>query len=154
MRTLGLDYRNDPVSQSLRRVGVARFMNTRFVTAPRQIGIAQAQALLERKPLWVVIEENGKPVALLSAADMARQLEPREDSAEPPPTSLDLMEIPAMRQELAHTHLQATLQEAWETLRENKVEALYVTHAATSNARVYGVLTRKDIEETYAVGAS
>jgi CBS domain-containing protein len=85
---------------------------------------------------------------------MARQLEPQEEAGQGPPTTLDLMEIPAMRQELAHTHLQATLQEAWETLRENNVDALYVTHAATSNARVYGVLTRKDIEETYAVGSA
>jgi len=154
MRTLGLDYRNDPVSQSLRRVGVARFMNTRFVTAPRRLEVAQAQSLLARKPLWIVIEEEGKPVALLPAADLARQFEPQEDSEAAAPTSLDLMEIPGKRQELAYTHLQATLQEAWETLRENKVDALYVTHAATSNARVYGVLTRKDIEETYAVGSS
>ena len=51
LRGAGLDYRNDPVSQSLRRIGVASVMNRNVVPSPRRISPDDAKTLLDETPI-------------------------------------------------------------------------------------------------------
>lgn len=145
MRARGLDYRNDPVSQSLRSVGVGAAMDTRIASLLRHATRADIAGALTRSPRWVLALDDGHPVALLPAADLARQLaEAAEQSV------FDLLELPAARLQVAPIALQATLQEALETMNTSGAEALYVTMQADADlARIYGVLRRTDIERSY-----
>jgi len=69
LKARGLDMRNDPVAQSLRRVGVASALDPSFVHAPRELSIAAAESLLEHQPLWIIINDDDdkdeKPVLLV-----------------------------------------------------------------------------------------
>lgn len=144
LRARGLDYRNDPVAQSLRRLGVAAVMERRFVECPLRLERAAAEQLLAENPHWLLVRDGDRAVTLLPAADLARAL--REGSED----SVDLLAIPARRRDLAPIHLRATLQEALETLEHSGAEVLYVQRTtAPLIQRIYGVLTREAVEENY-----
>ncbi len=145
MRATGLDYRNDPIAQSLRRIGVNAAMSKRVTLLQQRVGLQEAHAALTEEPRWVIVREDTKPVAVLAAADLARALE--ED---PGSETLDLLQIPADRREVAPIALEATLQEALETLQSTGAGVLYVTRpAAPGIPHIYGVLTQEAIEESY-----
>jgi hypothetical protein len=144
-RARGLDYRHDPVAQSLRRVGVSAAMDQRFVLLSREVPREEARDALAGQPRWVLVREGLDPVAALAARDVARALE--EPSAGP---TLDLIEIPADRRSCVAVHLEATLQEALERLTASGAEVLYVTRpAAPGIPRIFGVLAREDIHAAY-----
>ncbi len=75
MRARGLDYHNDPVAQSMRRLGVPTAMERRVVVLPRRPGAREARRALEGAPLWVVVSEGERLGAVLAAADLAHALE-------------------------------------------------------------------------------
>lgn len=144
LQARGLDYRNDPVAQTLRRTGVAKVMDKHFVIRPPMLDRAGAKALLAEKPRWIVVSDEAGPQALLPVADLEIYLEEHREER------LNLLEIPARRKQLAQTHLRATLQEAIEVLEKTQTEALYVVQStAARSPRILGVLTRQDIEESY-----
>ena len=149
LRSRGLDYRSDPVAQSLRRVGVAGVYSTAFVRAPREIDRTAAQELLEHAPLWVLVEQDGRPISLLLAADLARLLA-AEAEGEAEETPIDLMAIPGQREDVAPIDYRATLQQALEVMNEKNINALYVT--ASLRARrggIAGIITRQNVESHY-----
>jgi CIC family chloride channel protein len=93
------------------------------------------------------VMREGRPTALLPAADLARHL--AEAAAQ---SEVDLLEFPAERLQLAPVALQATLQEALQAMDASGVDALYVTATMPADAdvtRVYGVLRRTEIERSY-----
>ena len=140
LRARGLDYRSNPVAQTLRRVGVASVMNTSLVTAPRQLSRPAAEALLSDEPLRVLVMEGGQPAALLLAADLARHLASHPEQAE-----IDLLGIPAQRDDIRPIGIQATLQQALDEMNAHNVDALYVTRGA----EIVGVLSRQSVEAHY-----
>lgn len=146
MRARGLDYRNDPLAQHLRRLAVSSAMDRSVAVLPVNTLREQAEAILgEQKPRWILAQEGTTPTTLLAAADLVRALEEH-----PQAPSLDLLQIPADRRDVAPIALEATLQEALERLRGTEAEVLYVTRpAAPGILRVYGVLTESDIEKSY-----
>ncbi len=144
MLARGLDYRNDPIAQALRRVGVASVMDRNIIREPRQIRRTTAESMLKKEPNWIVIRQQGEAVALLPAADLARHLKDNDDNI------IDLLEIPALRKDLSRTDVLATLQEAQDILQKTGTEALYVTGArGVGKQKIYGVLTRTEIEKAY-----
>lgn len=144
-RARGLDYRHDPVAQSLRRSGVSAAMDRRFALLPREASPEEARAALASHPRWVLVREGLDPVAVLAARDLARVLQEPDVGA-----PLDLLEIPADRRSCIGVPLEATLQEGLERLTASGAEALYVVRpAAPGIPRVFGVLTREDIEAAY-----
>ncbi len=146
MRDAGLDYRNDPISQSLRRTGVASVMNRSFVESEAEISLESARGLLEATPQWIIVHSEEDNRALLPAADLARCLEDHEAR------TIQLMEIPAQRRELATIHMQASLQEARVILEESGAAAVYVRRQiAPLTYRTFGVLLRQDVESSYAM---
>ncbi len=145
VKSQGIDYRNDPISQSLRRTGVASAMERHIAAVPRRIEFQRAHELLKDNPRWLIVQEDQQVIAMLPGADLARHMQQTPDAQ-----SIDLMEIPAQRRHITPIDLQANLQEAYDALHQSKADALYVHWTvAPGIERIYGVLTQQDIEATY-----
>jgi hypothetical protein len=147
LKASGMNYSTTPVVQALRRIGVAGTMSKSCLRTQSMIDRDAAEGLLKEKPAWLIIDAGKEPHTLLRAADLANYL----DAGQPDETgSIDLMEIPGQRYDLAPIHLQATLQEAQEQLKNSSAEALYVQReTAPGIHRVYGILTQEMIDATY-----
>jgi len=146
LRARGLDYRNDPISQTLRRISVAKAMQRNFVILSNEVSPEGAKHALSTNPLWIIIHENEIPTSLLPAADLARAL--NDESLE----TINLLNIPASRKNLVKASLHDSLQEAQDILNKNNAEALYITRVtAPMIERTYGILTRQAIESHYQV---
>ncbi len=145
MRAKGLAYHDDPIAQHLRRLAVSAAMDRSFALLPVALSREEASAALEAQPRWILVRDGVKPITLLAAADLARELE--EPSESP---SVNLLTIPADRWDVAPIPLEATLQQARDTLRDTGIEVLYVTRpVAPGIPRIYGVLTKENIEHSY-----
>jgi hypothetical protein len=149
MRARGLDYRNDPILQSLRRVGVAAAMDHSVVALPRQARRAEIEAALARRPSWVLALGTDGPKALLPAMDLARHSMENPDAE-----GFDLLELPAARLQVAPIPLAATLQEALDAMGASGAEALYVERPpGYDGAPGYAVVTRADVDRHYRYAA-
>lgn len=150
MRARGLDYRNDPVAQSLRRIGVASVMETSMARTAHEISLAQAQRLLDLAPRWLLLDTNGEDDRryLLAAADLARFVTSEEHQKNPPET-VNLLKIPGLRMETVPIAFEATLQEARDTITRREAQGVYVVRAHFDHP-IHGVLTRESIENAYA----
>jgi len=144
LRTRGLDFRNDPVTQTLRRISVANAMQRNFIIMSRHVSTQAAVQALTSNPDWVLIKDNRHPVSLMPAGDLARAVSTEEQE------EMDLMQIPASRRNVHKISLHTSLHEAAEALNKHDVEALYVTRmTAPMIERTYGILTREAIESHY-----
>lgn len=149
MRARGLDYRNDPLAQSLRREGVSTAMERRVTVLPRQAAAPAIRRALSNRPRWVVVRDGEHILAVLAAADLARALEQGGDDASP----VDLMEVPGDRRDAGTIPFEATLQEALEALDRGPGELLCVVRPyAPGIPHVYGVVGRGDVEARYHLG--
>jgi chloride channel protein, CIC family len=145
LRARGLDYRNDPMAQSLRRIGVASVMSRRVVVLPRLVTPADADKALAEQPLWILVREGDRADMLLAAVDLvrARKELPDEDG-------YDLIELPGERLQVTTVDMRATLQEAQDKLMQTGAEAVCViSQTVPGIPRVLGVLTPEDIENSY-----
>jgi len=148
LRARGLGLRNDPVTQSLRRIGVAGVMDSKVQVMARKVTAAQVDQAIATAPTWLLLRDEEQPELLLAAVDLVRAR--KED---PDAEVYDLLEIPAIRLQTAPIDMQASLQEADALVRDSGAEALHVvSHSVPGVPRVYGVLTRQDIERSYRVG--
>ena len=76
LKTLGLEYPPSPVTMHMQRAAVASLMQRNFVRTPETITVSKAQELLERKPLWIVVEANSNEAhCLLNPSDLAAWLD-------------------------------------------------------------------------------
>lgn len=154
LKNQGLSYQNSPVIQALRRVSVGAIMDRSILRTERHLSVEEARKVLKSEPKWLVVEGSNGPTALLPAVDLARYLEDTDklvaEKEIEPPDSIDLMDIPANRRDVAPVQYQATLEEALEAFETTNVEALYVQrHVAPMIQRVYGVVLKSDIESYY-----
>lgn len=147
MRARGLDYRHSPLTQTLHRVGVASVMERRIATLPDTTNYTDATAVLSEEPKWILATVDNQPAWIMPAADLARYLQ--ENEIEGP---LVLAEIPAERHEVTAIDFNATLLEALTVLDKVNMEAAYVVRSTVPGIdRIYGVLTRSDIERSYSI---
>ncbi|WP_417532404.1 chloride channel protein [Marinobacter lipolyticus] len=154
LKSQGLSYQNSPVIQALRRVSVGAIMDRNILRTERHLTTDAASKILKSEPKWLVVEGSNGPTALLPAVDLARYLEDAEELAAEkgtePADTVDLMEIPANRRDIAPVQYQATLEEALDVFDGTSVEALYVQrHVAPMIQRVYGIVLKSDIESYY-----
>ncbi|WP_296934555.1 chloride channel protein [uncultured Marinobacter sp.] len=154
LKNQGLSYQNSPVIQALRRVSVGAIMDRSILRTERHLTVEEARKVLKSEPKWLVVEGSNGPTALLPAVDLARYLEDTEklvaEEEIDPPESIDLMDIPANRRDVAPVQYQATLEEALNEFDATNAEALYVQrHVAPMIQRVYGVVLKADIESYY-----
>ena len=166
MQVRGLELKVNPLSQFLRSVGVAGLMERKIAVHDRSVSFQQAEKLLENTPRWILIKENDIPILLMAANDLARfvleqkerekeanEKAEEEDEAyvekEKPP--IDLLQIPADRQNIASIYLQGNLEEALFTMDRESVDAVYIFRTtAPMTDKIYGVLTREQIESHYS----
>jgi len=148
LRVKGLDVANDPVSQSLRRIGVAGVMDPKVQVMAGEATAEQVDKAISAAPVWLLLRDEGEADLLLEAVDLVRARKEDPDAA-----VYRLREIPAARLQTATVDLQATLLEAEARIRETGAEALYVVNRTVPGIpRVYGVLTLADIERSYRAG--
>ena len=147
MKARGLDYRDSPLTQALRRIGVASVMERRYESLPEVVDRARMLEALASEPRWILITRDQQPLAIMPAADLARQVQEHPEKEQ-----CSLTDIPAERIDISAIDFQATMQEAVSILDNNNAEALYVTRNTIPGiSRVYGVLTREDIDRSYRV---
>lgn len=154
LKSQGLSYQNSPITQALRRVSVGAIMDRSILRTERHLTVEEAHRVLKSEPKWLIVEGSNGPTALLPAVDLARYLEdterPKAEDQTEEPESVDLMDIPANRRDVAPVQYQATLEEALNEFDTTNAEALYVQrHVAPMIQRVYGVVLKSDIESHY-----
>ncbi len=152
-----------PAQQTLNRIGVRSAMHTGFQISKAVIANSDAKTLLSSHPLWIIIaseNDDGQPeYSLLRAASLANYLnledsETEEDTIE----TINLMEIPGQRYELQGINQRANLFQAFQQMKTEKLQALYVEaddsrfyDQSKPAARILGVLTRDTVENYYAL---
>ncbi|MDZ7684088.1 MAG: chloride channel protein [Gammaproteobacteria bacterium] len=146
METMGLEFRQNPLSMALNRASVASIMNRSFDRVEAVIDRERAKAALSEKPTWLLVHrEKRRPRFILRAEDLKRFLEEHPEASQ-----IDLGEIPATRKDVTAVLLQATLSEALEALNAKGVQAVYVNRiSAPMIDSVIGIVTREDIESYY-----
>ena len=152
LKAAGMDYNADPVTQALRRIGVASVMRRNFVRTGALLSRDDVGELLGKEPEWLLVYRKQVPAALMLAVDLLRYLQDADDADEARAEEgrIDLLAIPGQRFEVAGVNLQANLQEALETLDRKGVDALYVEQMVLSGTdRIYGVITRHSVENAY-----
>lgn len=153
MRGIGLDYRHDPVAQSLRRLAVTSVMNNKFAIVQPSLTRQQAETIMSDLPTWLIINrDEGK--LLMPVTDLTHYLEQTHaessNSEENIDQKIDLLELPSKRKQLAPISSQATLQQVLKILEESDAEALYVIKPIGSSAdKIFGIVTRQIVEEEY-----
>lgn len=159
-----------PTKQSLLRAGVRSVMDTRFAICNFRLPFAQAHALLEKQPAWLILcNEEGRYEKAMRAADLAHYLADNTiaDSAQTRASddddtasakistqaadSIDLNEIPGRRYLIGALHESASLYEAMQVfIQEDGSEVIYISGSVQKNSSdIQGVLTRTDIENYY-----
>ncbi len=161
----GLELRINPLSQFLRSVGVAGLMERKLAIEEKFISYQQAEKLLETTPRWILIRQDKVPTSLMAANDLARyvfeikekqaafeeQKDKEEEAVAPIDQEIDLLAIPADRQDIASVYLQANLEEALDTMERENVNAVYVFRTTAPTAdKIYGILTKEAIESHYS----
>ncbi|HBC55629.1 MAG TPA: voltage-gated chloride channel [Gammaproteobacteria bacterium] len=141
----GLDFRNDPIIQSLRRLGIVTVMKKTNNVVPSK---CTREKLLEsvenREEQIIVTDSSARPVCLLPTLDATRALEEEQTQ------TFNLLEIPAKRQELSTIKVRATLQEALDKMHQEGIDALAVCRESSDrNIKVYGYVTKSHIEDKY-----
>jgi CIC family chloride channel protein len=144
---LGQDLHRNAMSLTLSRASVESVMSRNFVTTERYLTVTQANALLTQKPDWILIKDEDNNL-LLSAADLSRAL--ASSDVESTQDQLDLKSIPGERKNIAKVTWQATLDEAFDIIAREHVEALYVVRVpAPLVEHPVGIVLPTDIERFY-----
>lgn len=155
MLARGLDYRNSPISNALRKIGVASVMEKNIVRHSRYISSEKAVELLTHEPRWILLIDSTEQTqnAVIPATDLALFLSTQKEhntSDADAITEIDLFTMPAKRLETRAIAIVATLQEAHEIMQREACEILFITGAhGTTRQRIYGVITREHIDRSY-----
>ena len=144
MDTLGLEFRQNPLSMALNRASVASIMIRDFERVKNNLEVEEAKVLVRSSHQWLLVDGDKGPRFILRSEDLARHLDETDDP------DIDLSAIPATRKDVTRVLLQATLSEALDALNESGVQALYVNRitAPMMDAPV-GIVIREDLENFY-----
>ena len=162
MMARGLDYRNNPVAQALRRTGVASLMERNIIQQSETVTLAKAEKILKHQPRWIaVLTENGQ-ASLIPGNDLANHIQALKNNDNTlaenetegnainslEETTIELLNFPAMRQTASKVTTIDTLQEAYQIMQNQDMKVVYVcgAHGKTQN-KIYGILTIDQIEQ-------
>lgn len=140
-RARGVEFRSDPLFQSLRRLAVGRALNQSVRRVPARVTREALISVLQEHPDWLLVDPPTGGMRLVRAAEVDRLLEAVADG------EIDLLEAALHRLPLQPIALRSTLAEALRRMEANGVNALYVV--GPSSPAVLGVLTREDVERSY-----
>ena len=161
MMARGLDYRNNPMAQALRRTGVASIMDRNIVQQGQTISLSKAEKILLHQPRWIAVLNTNNQAALIPGNDLHNYIQeiknnyidsPDQSSDDSPASSLeetviDLLTFPAMRQTASQVTTIDTLQEAYQVMQNQDMDIVYVSgpHGRTQN-KIFGIVTMEHIE--------
>ncbi len=153
LETLGLQYPPNPVTLHLQKAGVSAIMNRDITRLATPCSAEAAREAMRTTPRWIAVEPApGVIDCMLNAADLAAHV---NEAAERTDTggdsdaaaSIDLLEIPGLRMDVADIDYRATLAEAQDALDRVDAEALCVRRVtAPGVASVMGVVMQQDID--------
>lgn len=144
MGLLGLEFRSNPLSTALNRASMASIMSRKFVRTAKIIRRDEALQLVGKNLHWLLVDDDQKPSFIFRAEDLPAYLDSSDTD------EIDLAEIPATRKDVTSVLLQATLSEAYDSLKNASVDALYVNRiSAPMIDSVVGIATKEDIETFY-----
>ncbi len=149
LKTNDQDYKINPISQTLQRIGVASLLENNFVRSTRVITRERAEEIVKSDIKWVILSHEDSPSRVIPMLDLARYLSLSTEGLE----EIDLIEIPANRLQLDPISLQNNLQQAHIKFK-NGSEALYVVFKeehATNKSRIYGILIPDMVTEAYRI---
>lgn len=145
LKLRGLDLKEHPFSQTLRRTGVARIMNRDVLSLPSIIEAGVARKKLSNNPEWILLEDENQTIALLRGIDLLNYLEGKDEQV-----AINLLEIPGKRLEVSNIDVRATLDKARQIFQSENCEALCVVHwNRYARKRVYGIVARGQFEKLY-----
>ncbi len=153
LRSNGLDYTLNPVVQVLRAVGVASVLDKSFERHAPVISREEAERLIHIRSNWLIVnDEEGEIAHLMPLSELAKYLSmERDEKMDEVSEEVNLLEIPAQRHSLSPISLQANLMQAHKKFTHG-AESLYVVFRerdASSSSRIYGILTKKAVENAY-----
>ena len=155
MMARGLDYRNNPIAQALRRTGVASIMDRNIIQQPVTITLEKAKQILKDDARWVAVLTKNGQAALIPSTDLqnhVKELEAEaviqtEQTQSSEQTQIDLLSFPAMRELASRVTTIDTLQEAYTIMQNEDIETVYVSGAhGRTQKKIYGIVTREHIE--------
>ncbi|WP_243432064.1 chloride channel protein [Aliamphritea spongicola] len=141
LQNQGLDYRHEPLSQALSRIGVASMLQS-TVQLSFNCNLTAAKHALQQESQWLLLS-NKEPDSILLPADLETFISEHPEDAE---HDIDLMEIPALRRDVAPLSIKASLKDALDKMNHDQLDALYVCHL---NQQIAGIITRDQIEHLY-----
>ncbi len=147
MEMKGMEFRLSPFSMALNRTSVASIMTRNFQSVSSHIDRETALSISEAEPLWLLVEGENGPHEILESKNLTLFLLEHRDA-----TTISLDDVPADRRKVTPIRLQATLDEALDTLNKNETKALYIYVNRISSPLLkspVGILTREDIESCY-----
>jgi len=135
----------DPVQQMLRNTWVAAAMSQSFVVAPRSVSIETAGFMLQREPDWLLLEDEK---VIVPPAAVAEALEVSEADDEGRHPDVDLIAIPADRQQVEFISLKANMQDALDLMEQHHIQWLAV-YRDDQYSRCVGLVSQTMIEHFY-----
>lgn len=147
----GIELKSTALGRHLSRAAVPAVMDRNFRRHEPKLPYEEALKIIEQQPSWILIEEDGAPVKLLHAVDLVNFIQSKENK-EKIPEVIDLLHMPASRLDVVPVLMSATLKEALDEMDKHSADAVYVRRMNAPNIyRVFGVVTRQDIERFYKV---
>lgn len=144
MDTLGVEFRQNPLSMALNRASVASIMERSFKRVQNNLDPDEAKQLIQENPRWLLVDGEEGPEFIFRTEDLSQHLDNHPDEA------IDLSEIPATRKDVTCVVLRATLSEALDALNQSGVQALYVNRiTAPMIDSPVGIVMREDLENFY-----
>ncbi|WP_157729798.1 chloride channel protein [Bacterioplanes sanyensis] len=129
------------VQQLLRNTWVAPLMQRSFIAVDRHISITTADYLLGEQVQWLLLSDEH---TLLPAADLAHWLTQQDER----PERIDLLAIPAEREQTAWLPLRANLQDALDQMQSAQLQWLAITRRE-QEPHCLGLLSREQVEHFY-----
>ena len=146
MDLMDLEFQQNPLSMTLNRASVASIMERNFERVAVNVSLDEAQNLAQGGAHWLLVDVAQTPSFILRTEDLARFLDSGKEGEE----NINLAEIPATRKDVCAILLQATLGEAYDSLKSRGVQALYVNRiTAPLMDSPVGIVTAEDIESYY-----
>lgn len=135
----------DPVQQMLRNTWVAAAMSQSFVVAPRSVSVETAGFMLQREPDWLLLEDEK---VIVPPAAIAEALEVSEADGDGRHPDVDLIAIPADRQQVEFISLKANMQDALDLMEQHHIQWLAV-YRDDQYSRCVGLVSQTMIEHFY-----
>ncbi|MBE9527044.1 MAG: chloride channel protein [Proteobacteria bacterium] len=148
----GIDITANPVTQSLRRIGVASVMNRSILQTGPMITIKNLNECISNETQWLIIDAHEDEIEkILALGDLVLLSEQYKKNSTDELIDLNLnLEHDIGLSSVTSIHLQATLEEALNKMNHFNINMLYVRRVvAPGRIHIYGIVTREQIEASY-----